>query len=126
MANIFDSMQLNLQRTINTTFGYMVEWTPSIGGGEKRTAKCLFQAPTKKYEVGSVDFTPTSAFIEYIEGDMPGLYEFVARNQRESLMIYEIGADPSTAVEYFTMERGRMWDGKIYRINIDSDQAYEL
>lgn len=102
----------------------MVDWTPS-SGGEKRTAKCLFNAPTKKYEVGSVDYEPTSAFFEYIQGDLPGLYEFVTRHKRESVFIYHIGADPSTAVEYFTMERGRMWDGKIYRINIDTEEATE-
>lgn len=118
MGNVFDKMQNVLHDTINKVFGYSVLWTPSVGG-TTQTAQCLFNNPTKTYKMGGAEYHPNLYSIDWKKNDLPGLYEAVRKGGYESIFIYEIGSDPSTAIEYNCMAMGATWDGKTYHLIIE-------
>jgi hypothetical protein len=118
VANLFDGLQKNLVNTINNFFGYMVDWTPS-GSEETITAKCLYSDPTKKFELGEIDYSPNLFQMEYHKDDLPGLWQSSREGNAETVFIYEIGADPETAIEYAVMKAGAGFDGKTYQLIIE-------
>ncbi len=111
-------MQTQLHRTINKVFGYVVQWTPSTGG-PMQEAQVLFNDPTKTYKLGDADYSPNLYSIDWIKGDLEGLFQAVRGNKLEIVFLREIGSDISTAVAYNCMKAGAQWDGKTYHLVIE-------
>jgi hypothetical protein len=122
MGNLFDKIQKGASKVVNSTFGYMVSWQPSIGG-PAITAKILFKEPTKKDETGEMEFSPFSYSMEYDKDDLPGLIDAVRDNDLETVTIYPIGETVDHGIAYTVRTVESIWDGKAYMALLELKQV---
>ena len=106
MSNLFDDKEERLFNRAGRVFGYHATWTPSAGG-TSYTARVLFNRPSEVQRVYDVEYDPTAYFMEYFEGDFPGLKAAADARLDEHVTIQ--------GVEYFIREVKAIWDGKTYK-----------
>lgn len=114
MPNIFSSfLEAEVFRITTDTMGFDAVWLPSLVPDTEHTARVHFQDPNKigdKYEVKTVDFRALQPFMEYFEGDFPGLCETVEEAGGTTHEIVSI-----EGVEYSVASVAKKWDGRTYR-----------
>lgn len=107
--NIFDGLQEGLFNTSTTVFGYDASWSPLVGGGPL-TASVLLNEPTDREIMFKQEYNPEDAWIEYKEGDFPGLYESVRSGGKEIVVL--------NSINYQCRYGVKKYDGKTIRINV--------
>ncbi|MCM5528962.1 hypothetical protein [Parasegetibacter sp. NRK P23] len=109
--NIFDSMHRTAQKAITKTMGYMAQWMP-LTGGDEITGSVLYNEPTRKQEISEQDFETFQPWMEYLEGEFPGLLESVRNNNPETVVI--------NGRTFVTLKNGsKKYDGKTIIINLE-------
>lgn len=108
--NPFDALQKNMVDVVKATFGYNASWLPSAGdpGAPALTDRILFKEPSAKQdELERAVFHDIDYYMEYFEGDFPGLNESVREGNEETVTIM--------AVQYFIRQIKKSYDGKTYK-----------
>lgn len=108
--NPFDALQKNMVDVVKATFGYNGSWLPSAGdpGDDPLTARVLFKEPSaNKDELDKVMYHDIDYFMEYFEGDFPGLNESVRAGADETVIIM--------STSYFIRQIKKSYDGKTYK-----------
>ncbi len=99
---------------VKATFGYGASWLPSTGnpGADPYTARVLFKEPTaNKDMLDNVMFRDIDYYLEYFEGDFPGLIQSVRDGNSETLTIMEN--------DYWVRQIKKSYDGKTYKVLMD-------
>jgi hypothetical protein len=83
MPSPFDSIRDAVFNLTQRTFGYELSWM-SQDGEASWNGMVHFRHPASEYNIGGIEYNPMMFYIEYVDGQLPGLVERVnSRDQRE-------------------------------------------
>lgn len=107
MANLFDGLRDSAYDVTLATFGYDASWTPiETPEADPFIARVHYKDPNDKENLGGVEYTPLSPFMEYRSPSFPGLYESARSNSGEVVIV--------DGREYSVRSVERKFDGKTY------------
>jgi hypothetical protein len=110
----FDTLQDNLFKQVKTTMGYVASWQPSVGG-DLQTATVLYNGPTEKEKLFSVDYDPDKLVMEYQDIDFIGLKLAVDTDPDAEQVIITLS---SGDVIFKVKAVSRKWDGKTFEAHL--------
>lgn len=108
--NLFDGLQQRAQVVVTNTFGYTAIWQPAAGG-DPLTAEVLLNTPTDKASIADQDYVASRPYMEYFEGDLPGLLESVLDKVYEVVTVNGISYECTWGEQKF--------DGKTIIIHLE-------
>ena len=111
---VFDSLQDNLFTQVKTTMGYSASWQPSAGGG-LQIAIVLYNGPTEKEKIFSVDYDPDKLKMEYQDTDFIQLKDAVDTDPDAEKVFITISG---TEVPFKIKSIKRLWDGKTFEAQL--------
>ncbi len=101
--NLFDSLQIQANSIVNTTFGYDAVWNP-LDESAPVAGRVLLNKPTQRHNVTDEEYDAISPKMEYFEGEFPGLLQRVRENSSEPITI--------DGVVFYTLRAELKFDGK--------------
>lgn len=107
MGSPFDAIQDTVFNTVTAIFGETAVWLPSAGG-DSLSAAVLYKDPSAKYGIGESEFDVEEYYMEYKQGDLPGLKEAVNNGYLESLTI----TSKTGSMDFFVRKCTKKFDGK--------------
>lgn len=99
----FDSHQRNMVDKVNSLFGELAEWSPSVGG-PTLTGSILFKDASQALELSDISYDPKHVIAEFLDNDFTGLRDAANSNQNEVITINE--------VDYYVRIVRNKYDGK--------------
>lgn len=116
---VFDALQDNLFKQVQTTMGYPASWQPSVGG-DLQTAIVLYNGPTEKEKLFSADYDPDKLKMEFNHSDFMGLKAAVDYDPDAEKVVITLG---EVDYNFKVKSVSRKWDGKTFEAYL---QAIEI
>lgn len=116
-ANIFDAAASSAFRTTTAVMGYAATWVPQAFPLTTHTHQVHFSDPSEaghKNELEKVDYTGREPWIEYFEGDFPGLMNSANGGGEEEIKV-RLTINPAVWVTYGVKTVIPIHDGKCYK-----------
>lgn len=108
--NLFDSLQSNVHGIVTNTMGYDASWTDA--NNVVHAAKVLLNDPTdNKDKISEQEYNTSNTQMEYLQGDLPGLYEAIQRTNGGQTVNINGNA-------YLTLTAKRKYDGKTIIVDL--------
>lgn len=116
-ANIFDAAASSAFRTTASVMGYGATWVPQAFPLITHTAQVHFSDPSEsgnKNEHEKIDYEGREPWIEYFEGDFPGLMDSANGGEEEEIVI-KLSVSPDVLRTYGVKTVIPIHDGKCYK-----------
>ena len=98
----FDSIQRAAQDIVTRVFGASAIWIPLVGGNTY-TAEVLVNYPSNKERAADQEYMVDRPRMEYLDGDLPGLFERIYAKAPETIII--------NGITYYPYNPERKYDG---------------
>lgn len=116
-ANIFDAAASSAFRTTTAIMGYVAKWVPQAYPLTEYTQKVHFADPSEsgnKNEHEKIDYEGREPWIEYFEGDFPGLMNAANGGGEEEIKV-RVSIGPDVWINYGVKTVIPIHDGKCYK-----------
>lgn len=113
----FDDLALIVFRTTAEVFGYEASWVPFLFPDSIYSVKNVhFKDPNaegSEKEIDRIDYKEKEPFMQYYEGDFPGLLESVTSSRNEEEVTIKMAS--GTVRTFEVVDVNRIFDGRTYK-----------